>query len=40
MDVAPTKIISAVILLFEVALVTLVSSPNIIIVIKKVNKHL
>jgi len=39
MGVAPVKIISVVILSFEVALVTLVSSPNIIIVAKKVNKQ-
>ena len=37
MGVAPAKIIYVVILSFEVALVTLVSSPNIIIVTKKVN---
>jgi len=36
MGVAPTKIIFMVILSFEVALV---SSPNIIIVTKKVNKQ-
>ena len=42
MGVTPAKIISVVILSFEVALVTLVtlaSSPNIITVIKKVNKQ-
>ena len=35
MGVAPAKIISVDILSFEVALVTLASSPNIIIVTKK-----
>ena len=37
MGVAPAKIIYVVILSFEVALV---SSPNIIIVLKKVNKQM
>ena len=36
MGVAPTKIISVVILSFEMMPVTLVNSPNIIIVTKKV----
>jgi len=39
MGVAPAKIIAVVILLLEVALVTFVSSPNIIVVTKKVNKQ-
>ena len=39
MGVAPAKIIFVVILSFEVALVTLASSPDIIIVTKKVNKQ-
>ena len=39
MGVAPMKIISVVILPFEVALVTLASSPNIITVTKKLNKQ-
>jgi len=39
MGVAPAKVISVVILSFEVALVTLASSPNVTIVTKKVNKQ-
>ena len=39
MGVAPAKIISVVILSFEVVVVTLVSSPNIIIIVTKKSKQ-